>query len=50
MSRLLVVVKMFIELNEFIELVKFIELKKFKEKEENEWLFFNTSKYLIDLF
>ncbi len=36
MSRLLVVVKMFIELDEFIELTTFIELKKFKEKEENE--------------
>ncbi len=44
MSWLFVVIKMFIELNEFIE------LKKFKEKEENEWLFFNASEYLIDLF
>ncbi len=50
MSRLLVVVKMFIELNEFIELTRFIELKKFKEKEENEWLSFNASEYLINLF
>ncbi len=49
-SRLLVVVKMFIELDEFIELTTFIELKKFKEKEENEWLSFNTSEYLIYLF
>ncbi len=43
-SRLLVVVKM------FIELTKFIELKKFKEKKKNEWLSFNVSKYLINLF
>ncbi len=50
MFQLLVVVKIFIELNEFVELMKFIELKKFREKKENEWLFFNTSKYLIDLF
>jgi len=35
-SRLLVVIKTFIELNEFIELMRFIELKKFRKKEENE--------------
>jgi len=34
----------------FIELMKFIEFKKFKEKKKNEWLSFNVSKYLIDLF
>ncbi len=56
MSRLLVVVKTFIELDEFVkltkfvELTKFIELKKFKEKEENERLSFNASEYLINLF
>ncbi len=50
MSRLLVVVKTFIELNEFVELARFIEFKKFKEKEENEQLSFNTSEYLINLF
>jgi len=50
MFRLLVIIKTFIELNEFIELTKFIELKKFKEKEENEQLSFNASKYLINLF
>ncbi len=50
MSRLLVIIKMFIELDEFIELKKFIESKKFKEKEKNEWLYFNASEYLIDLF
>jgi len=44
MSRLLVIVKT------FIELMRFIELKKFKEKEENEQLSFNVSEYLIDLF
>ncbi len=49
-SQLLVVIEMFIELNEFVELTRFIELKKFKEKEENEWLSFNASEYLIDLF
>jgi len=50
MSQLLVIVKTFIKLNEFIELAKFIELKKFRKKEENEQLFFNASKYLINLF
>ncbi len=49
-SRLLVVVKTFIELDEFIELTRFIELKKFKKKEENEQLSFNASEYVIDLF
>ncbi len=44
MSWLLVVVEMFIELK------KFIESKKFKKKEKNEWLYFNASEYLIDLF
>ncbi len=44
MSRLLVIIKMFIELK------KFIEFKKFKKKEKNEWLYFNASEYLIDLF
>ena len=50
MSRLLVVIETFIELDEFVELAKFIELKKFREKEENERLSFNASKYLINLF
>ncbi len=49
MSQLLVIIKMFIELNEFIEFKKFIESKKFKKKEKNEWLYFNASEYLIDL-
>ena len=49
-SQLLVVVETFIELDEFVELAEFIELKKFREKEENERLSFNISKYLIDLF
>jgi len=44
MSQLLVVVKT------FIELMRFIELKKFRKKEKNERLFFNASKYLINLF
>jgi len=43
-SRLLVVVET------FIELTRFIELKKFKEKEKNEQLSFDASKYLINLF
>ncbi len=50
MSWLLVVVKTFIELDEFVEFAKFIEVKKFREKEENERLSFNASKYLINLF
>jgi len=50
MSRLLVIVEMFIELDEFVELTRFIELKKFQKKEENQQLSFNASKYLIDLF
>ncbi len=49
-SQLLVIIETFIELDEFIELMKFIELKKFRKKEENEWLFFNASEYLINLF
>jgi len=49
-SRLFVIVETFIELNEFVELLRFIELKKFKEKEENERLSFDASKYLINLF
>ncbi len=49
-SRLLVIVKMFIELNEFVELMRFIKLKKFRKKEENEQLSFNASEYLINLF
>ncbi len=36
MSRLLVVIEMFIKLNEFIELKKFVESKKFRQKEESE--------------
>ena len=44
MFQLLVIIKM------FIELARFIELKKFKKKEESEWLSFDTSKYLINLF
>jgi len=43
-SRLLVIIKTFIEFNEFIE------FKKFKEKEESKQLYFNTSEYLINLF
>jgi len=39
-----------IELDEFIEFKKFIESKKFEEKKESEWLYFNTSEYLINLF
>ena len=50
MFQLLIIIEMFIELNEFIELTRFIELKKFKKKKKNEWLFFDTSKYLINLF
>ncbi len=50
MSRLLIIIKTFIELNEFIELTRFIEFKKFKKKEKNKWLFFDVSEYLIDLF
>jgi len=50
MSRLLVIVEMFIELDEFVELTRFIELKKFQKKEENQQLSFDASKYLIDLF
>ncbi len=49
-SRLLVIIKMFIELDEFIELTRFIELKKFRKKEENERLSFDASEYLINLF
>ncbi len=50
MSQLLVIVKMFIELNKFIELMRFIEFKKFRKKEENEQLSFDVSEYLINLF
>jgi len=49
-SRLLVIVEMFIELDEFVELKKFIESKKFRKKEESERLYFDASEYLIDLF
>jgi len=44
MSRLLVIVKMFIELK------RFIKSKKFRKKEESEQLYFNALEYLIDLF
>ncbi len=43
-SRLLVIIKTFIEFK------RFIEFKKFKEKEESKQLYFNTSEYLINLF
>jgi len=36
MFQLLVIIKMFIELDKFIELKKFIESKKFRKKEESK--------------
>ena len=47
---------MIVELEEFVESTKsvelneFIELRKFRNSKRNAWLYFDTFKYLIDLF
>ncbi len=48
--QLLVIIGMFIELKKFVEFKEFIEFMKFKKNEKNVQLYFNVSKYLIDLF